>query len=266
MDFDPYVEWEEYQAVEEEFLRYLRYVPLTQAHYKVWSFSLGNILINVGSLIDSFIKNLLDRIPLDSLPRASVARKEIGQRRITSPKMGDYEKGLESHFTISKKRVFEIRNYSSMIPFSNWSRLYNRWNAPILDENGDVRWFENRRNPKIPLRWWTAYTDLKHDRFQNKEKATLINTLEALGALFLLNVISPVTIPVLIDYRIINPGPYTVDSVRKILSQTEPLNTAPLHAIYAKTNLFGYVYESEYYSWNHEHKKMILSPSYPGYG
>ncbi len=58
-------------------------------------------------------------------------------------------------------------------------------------------------NSKDSPDWWKAYNHIKHDRFQNKKEATLNVTINALSALFILNVIHLETMPVLVDYDII---------------------------------------------------------------
>jgi hypothetical protein len=58
--FDPYSFWEDdYIPLEEEFLRYLKYVPLTSSHKKVWSLKLVNQLLIIGNSIESFFKSIL---------------------------------------------------------------------------------------------------------------------------------------------------------------------------------------------------------------
>ena len=42
--------------------------------------------------------------------------------------------------------------------------------------------------------WWDAYNSLKHDRFNNEERGTLQNLLNALGGLYIINMIFAKTI------------------------------------------------------------------------
>jgi hypothetical protein len=58
MSEKPELVWEVYQSLEDEFLNYLKYVPLTPSHYEVWSTPLANLLNNIGSSVDSFFKNV----------------------------------------------------------------------------------------------------------------------------------------------------------------------------------------------------------------
>ncbi len=43
-----------------------------------------------------------------------------------------------------------------------------------------------------PLAWWQAYNELKHDRWENKHKATVRNAVHAVGGLFLAIIHSPI--------------------------------------------------------------------------
>lgn len=217
MEFDPYAEWGEYQLIEEDFLRYLRYVPLVEAHENVWSASLGSILLNIGSLIDSFFKNIsYEKSTTDVKNIENIRKKDRDHLN-----MGDYRSVYEACCSLSEKKIFELRNLCPINPFLNWG--------------SDI-------SPK----WWKAYTDLKHDRFQNIEKGTLINVLEALGGLFLLNVMFRETISVLINNDIIRGGSFPKGTLEDYFYQTEPWQPLPIpNPIFAKTNLFGYVYETE---------------------
>ena len=52
---NPYLFWEEdYISLEEEFMEILRYIPLSEEHEGVWSLKLANLLLLIGSSIESF--------------------------------------------------------------------------------------------------------------------------------------------------------------------------------------------------------------------
>ncbi|MEN6341760.1 MAG: hypothetical protein ABFC89_04285 [Methanospirillum sp.] len=239
MALNPYTEWEEYQNIEEDFLRYLRNVPLAAAHFEVWSFPLSNFLINIGSLIDSFFKNIAFEESMRSALGIETITGEKGKSNIVR-----YQAVFEPFYSLSKSTIMELKNYSALFPFANWN-------------------MEDNRKPTAPS-WWDAYTSLKHDRFQNNEQATLKNTLDALGGLFLLNVKSIETRRALLANRVIITSKFPFDSATRMLEKNEPFNCFP-GMYYAKTNLFGYVYETEGFALNEEHRKLILSPKYRGF-
>jgi len=170
----------------------------------------------------------------DSFPSIGTFR----QKRVD---MGDYREVFDSYHGLSKKTLIELRTNSPMRPYSRWASNHG-------------------------LDWWKSYADLKHNRFDHIRSATLLNTLEALGALFLLNIIALPMIPNLVDHHVIDRGYYSSRDVKMALSEKEPLTRIPpLGVIKVKTALFGYVYETHARPWRNEEMIEILSPSYPGY-
>lgn len=232
---NPELAWDVYKTLEEELIQYIRYVPLTEMHYPVWSFYLGNLLNNIGSIIDSFFKNAIHSPSLNLFEGIDIHRARDQQD------MGKYREIFERFYQLSNKKIYELQNFSSIMPYSKW------------------------KDDKTP-EWWDSYRKIKHDRFQNKEKATLKTTLDALGGLFLLNVIHLETRLTLVDTDVTNGGGYAKEYLRTLMSEREPIGGENGWPIYVKTQLFGYVYESNW--WGNlceDDHKQILSPSYPGY-
>jgi len=50
------IAWTYYKSVEDDFIDYLDYIPLTNEHKEVWSPKLANLLLNTCSIIDSIFK------------------------------------------------------------------------------------------------------------------------------------------------------------------------------------------------------------------
>ena len=227
---DPDLAWDEYKFLEENFIEYLRYVPLSSEHFTVWSLNLGDLLIRTCSIIDSFFKSAMFCSELNSV-------KKIGWYRSLDGKkinMGTHRDIFEDFYGLSSKKIFEIRKFNAFIPFSKWN---------------------SKKSPD----WWDAYNLVKHDRFNCKKKATLEATINALSALFILNVIHLETMPLLVDYDIIKSSLSSKAGIKMALKMKEPSNT--LYPIFAKTKLFGYVFDGE-----HEPDcEYILSRSYSGY-
>ena len=230
--FEPDLVWEQYLVYEEEFLHYLRYVPLDSAHYIVYSIRLADLLINIGSTIDSFLNNAIYCDCLDEIPDIKKYR-EIKKRNMNHHKII-----FENFYNLSSKEIFELKNYSEIAPFFNW------------------------REDEKSIEWWSDYNDIKHDRFLNRRKATLKTTLDALGALFLLNVIHIDTMAILVRDGIIR-SVYDKPSLVRILSKKEPIDAS--QTIYAKTHLFGYVFDQKSFERSLNDKIGILSPYNPGY-
>jgi len=150
---NPEIVWELYQSLEKEFLSYLEYVPLTPQHYDVWSYPLVNLFNNIGSSVDSFFKNAIYCESLNDYPNIDEIRAKDQHT------MKTYRDIFETQYMISNKQIFELWNFSSVYPFGDW------------------------KNNNVPD-WWSRYTDIKHDRFRNKERATLKATIDALAGLF----------------------------------------------------------------------------------
>lgn len=227
---DPDLAWDEYKFLEEDFVKYLRYVPLTNEHKDVWSLYLGDLLIRIGSISDSFFRRAIYSSVLDNATEIRRYRA-LDDLKIN---MRVYRELYEPFYQLSSKKIYELRTFGQLNPFSSWSSN----DSPY---------------------WWKNYNHVKHDRFKNKKEATLKSVLEALSGLFILNVLHLETMQVLIDYDIINSG-LAKGYLKSVLSKKEPLEE--IETVYAKTKLFGYVFEST------KHKpdvKWILSRSYPGY-
>lgn len=226
---DPDLAWDEYKSLEEDVINYLRFVPLADEHDNVWSLHLGDLLIRIGSILDSFFRRAIFSHELDTATNINMHRT-INALKIN---MGTYREIFDSFYGLSSKKIYELRTFKSLTPFSNWS---------------------SNKSPE----WWEAYNNVKHDRFKNKKEATLKTTLNALGGLFLLNIIHLETMPALVDYNIIK-SPYTKDSFKELLSKKEPLQG--MEIVYAKTALFGYIFELKTRSFDEEKVESILSRS-----
>lgn len=249
MGLDSYFFWEEdYKSLEADFLEFVTYVPLSEEHMDIWSLKLANQLLLIGSSIDSFFKCAMASLRKQMIQDHIDARKYdflglekegvwewyfyqgIGYTiedfkdesefynnllKDNQPNMGLYRTIFEDFYQLSTKKIYVLRTQEEFTPFKEWA--------------GD-------KSPQ----WWLSYRDLKHDRFQNRKDATLKTVLDALSALFLLNVYHIDTRKYLVNKRVIRSNmkldhPYFLNS-RKKYETIQP--------IIAKTDLFGYVWES----------------------
>jgi len=231
---DPELVWEVYLSLEEEFLNYIKYVPLVPNHYMIWSHPLANLLNNVGSCVDSFLKNAIYCESLNGIDDIQSVRCDRDKQN-----MKYYRQIFDAKYHLSDKKIFELQTLCPLSPFVKWKD----GNTPI---------------------WWKDYTDIKHDRFRNKESATLNSTLEALGGLFLLFLKHEETMNVLIDRGVVIGSGHPKQYCKSILSKGEPIEES-CNQFYAKTSLFGYVFDDKFRHLNDDERKRILSPAYPGY-
>src|SRR3989338_1463223 len=130
--------WKQYQALEKETKEVIEHIPLVEEHLSVWSLKLGDILIVLGSVIDSAFKFAIQYEGLDeTMPDVM---KEI--RAADRLDMGDYRKVFEGYYGLSAKHVY-IRPLATRIqPFAKW------------------------RDGTSPD-WWEAYQQVKHKKFEN---------------------------------------------------------------------------------------------------
>jgi hypothetical protein len=232
---NPEIVWEMYQSLEKEFLNYLEYVPFSIQHYEVWSYPLVNLFNNIGSSVDSFFLNAIYCESLNDIPRIEEIRTDNHQHN-----MKTYRDIFETRYKLSNVQIFELRNFSSIYPFKNWSE----GSSPD---------------------WWSKYTDIKHNRYQNKKRATLKVTIDALAGLFSLFITHKETLSSLIDYNFMQTQ-LTRESYKPILLQGSPFENLGAHRIRIKTGLFGYVFESTNFPLENSDKIKILSPNYQGHG
>lgn len=237
---------EDYLLLEEEFLNFVKYVPLVINHDEVWSMKLANLLLLIGSSIDSFFKKsfhycltiLTKEYYFNNHgnfhPRLVDFEKYQHQLRNDRTNMGSFRDVFKEFYEFSDEPVYILKTKRVLKPFSRWSQ---------------------GQTPE----WWKVYRDLKHDRIKNREKCTLNITLNALAALFFLNVYHVQSRKKLMEHRkVINSNlniGYLIREMDERGNFEENLNP-----ILAKTNLFGYIFKGSHY---YQYPWHILDPGHP---
>lgn len=143
-----------YQRIEDSLHSVLQVVPYCDNHKQVWSDHFVTVILEGCSL-------------LDSLWRAQSCQSSCVRKR-KNLKMSDYFK-YYGEYMEPKWIVFWAEEPEMKYPFKGWSKT------------GKYK----TENDQVFLDWWTAYNDLKHDRLQNRPKATLDKAVRAVSALFL---------------------------------------------------------------------------------
>lgn len=208
--------WKQYQALERDTKEVIEHIPLVEEHLSVWSLRLGDILIVLGSVIDSVFKFALQYEGLtETMPE--VMKKIRAKDRFD---MGDYRQAFEDYYGLSSKHVY-IRPLAKRIqPFEKWA---------------------DGSSPD----WWEAYQRVKHDKFVNKKDAQLRYVVDGLAGLFLLNVIHIPNRIVLArlkqwqDYWGQNLGERYLEN---LLREKEPISSSGV--LFLETELYGYILES----------------------
>ena len=163
--------WNTYQEMENQFIDYLDYVPLTGDHSKVYSGKLLRLMLQLGGYIDTAFKEIACCNMFDNNPDCLAIREKVEKNKLIP--FNVYLKTFEPIYEISKRPVI----VKSQGHFTYQPLLIERF-APFNAESGGI-------TPS----WWRAYNGVKHNMLKNVKEANVENTLKALAAAFLLNAI-----------------------------------------------------------------------------
>jgi hypothetical protein len=232
--------WAEYSRLEKDFLESLHFVPLTTEHNLVWSPHFADLLLRIGSNVDSFFKNAIFDPTLDSVSDIELFRKRArNEGKVSMLTMKDYKNIFGNFYNLSSKRVVVIRKNEVISPFSRWS------------------------TESVP-QWWEEYNAIKHDRFYNQKNANLQSVLEGLAAFFLLFITHLETRQFLIDIDFFSLGGVPKERAKEVvLCKIEPLDAEMYFRIYGKSSLFGYAFEFKNRPISDEDRIKIFQLSTP---
>jgi hypothetical protein len=150
---------------------FLDYVPLDEDNLKVFSPKLVTLILDVcPELISAFdIAVNCTNVWESTYPelrdaREMLWRKEKNEREHNrSLTFNDYMDFLEKHY-LSNKLSTEI--------------------VQLIELEAYFKPFELTNTSWANIEWWHTYNLLKHDKYSNRKKATLVLGLKSLGALF----------------------------------------------------------------------------------
>jgi len=163
--------WFMYGKLERDFLDTTSYVALHTVHSSVWSEKFAELLTRTGDLVDSFFRLMIDSKSLDSETTVKNLRAKILTEQTKDPnwfpKIGDVRATFEPIFQLSGVEVeaeYGLTSFGKLYPFRDF----------------------DKQSPS----WWEPYNKVKHQIFEEMEnKATLENSINALAALFALNIL-----------------------------------------------------------------------------
>ena len=142
------IHWDYYIALEHDAERLSRYIEFSKNNLDTYAIELTHLLITAASEVDVVIKQLCYILSPDS--KAST--------------INEYHKVIEQMLPeIINTKIKSIRHDLTFQPWSSW---------------------ESADSPT----WWRSYNKVKHERSSNFLKANLGNMLNALSALFVVNV------------------------------------------------------------------------------
>jgi hypothetical protein len=206
---------------------------------------LANLLLLIGSSIDSFFKNalpyslsvLLSEYYLNNPGQYHSRISELSKYHIMlendKTTMGVFRDVFQEFYALSNNPVYVLSNKEKLIPFNKWE----------IDQT--------------PI-WWKVYRDLKHDRIKNRKFCTLGITLNALSALFLMNIYHLESRKNLVmQNKDVIRSNMNLTNFPDFLDERRKINT--IQPLIAKTELFGYVYKTK--GNDYEHPWQILDPA-----
>jgi len=164
--------YERYILVEKEFIELTNYIPLTNnidnPNYKFGSPEQVNMLIKIGTMIDSTIKNYID---------LTKEYYDIDLRSKEKLRYNFYEdiSDLSKLFPITRVKL-KLRDHPS-ISIRPLQLVHNR-----INKRG-----EKDHRPK----WYILYSSEKHNLIEMENKITMIDLIRGLGALYILTVFHP---------------------------------------------------------------------------
>jgi hypothetical protein len=160
--------YEQYQIIEEDFIDFIKIVPLNiEENQKVYSPVLRDIIIRCCVQIELFFK-------------------EWTKFYCTHP---SFENQLKLYNTIDKKTglIKGARNWN----FRDYYKLKENFikirPIHVRELNIDIEPFKSWTSIEQIPEWWNVYNSIKHDGINSKKNVTLRIALESLAALFTLH-------------------------------------------------------------------------------
>lgn len=155
--------WQNFQDLENKVLECLDYVALDTVHEEVWSNRFGELLIRIGSAIDSFFNKARECYYFDK----EQGIKDLRQQN--QPDILDYCKFFERYYQLSE----------AFVAIHQPNGIFYKAYSPFSE-------FKQNQSPS----WWKSYNKVKHEWYDSsREHGNLKNVIESLGGLFILNVL-----------------------------------------------------------------------------
>jgi len=139
--------WNYYLTLSKELSDISNYIEFDKANYSTYSIELAKLLMSASSEVDVVMKQLCHSLNKKRKPK----------------NINDYKtiiKADQIKTIFINEAVLIPRHGLELHPWSNW---------------------KGSSNPE----WWTAYNNVKHERNNHFAKATLKNTINAMGALLI---------------------------------------------------------------------------------
>lgn len=157
--------YEQYQIIEQDFIDFIKYVPLQEEHLTVHSPVLRDIIIRACVQIEIFFKEW-GKYKCCEDPECSLLKS--------------YNKGNGK-----KERNWNFGDY-----FFLRDEFKDFYSIHVLPISIDIIPFEDWKSEKAPPWWWNVYNGIKHNGHTVKKDANLKTAMYTLAALFLMHCIN----------------------------------------------------------------------------
>ena len=173
--------------LEKRFVESIEFVELHEDNFDAFSNGYALLIQAIGAELDTVFKEFCGFTTTD--------RKTIA----------DYAQYILTHTQDIKNQKISVQEYDIEIqPFMNW----------------DIN------QPGQSLQWWGAFTDVKHDRYEQLKQAKQENVLNILGALYLIEMLYLKKITAGTDELDVFDEPSNLFTLKNWTSKAVPLSKA----------------------------------------
>ena len=226
--------WNNFKSMEQDFLRFMEYVPHCVMNEDVYSPKLTGLLLQIGGYIDSAFKEMASFFSFSEVKSYKMKEGVLTEK-------------------VEAKAVKDILDYCAIFESIYNLSENNRGDLIAKLDFGlkELRPFEKFADMEPP-EWWTAYNKVKHEYSAEFEEANINSVLNGLAGAFLLNAVHYPSIELLwkLGYlqagvRVERMGFQNIVHTQELLQRyTEPATTnlTPINiAIRTETPLFLYI-------------------------
>ncbi len=145
--------WRYFLSIEEDFIKTLRYVDLSNDNYQTYSIEYTRLLISTCAEIETMLK-LLCKSTGSNCDKYNISKLK--------------KKLYEHEFCLMHEAEVNLSNYEidEIIPFASWEK-------------------DDSKGKPVAPEWWRAYNNIKHDRDDKFKEANLENVIYAIAGLFI---------------------------------------------------------------------------------
>jgi hypothetical protein len=170
-----------YMELQRRIFDIFRYVSCHEANFGTYSIILESVLVDAGSFFDSECQTFIRHLASNGYTFKAEANVKDFRRKGEGKdnfNFADYRTLLESDFRVSTMEV-NLNPYDDAFFANPAQHIPDKVNGYLLSPFKD--WSTGSSSF-----WWSAFTDLKHDRLSNFRNATLGAVVHTMAAVFVI--------------------------------------------------------------------------------